>query len=427
LLDGYGGFGFGVDPSPEGLLLDRTRHYRLLDLSIHTINLCLQASWACGLFSIEADAYMITIDDATTFLLDSRLIGLDAVIDGDLEITSTTRRNRNLQISYRHGGVMLKQPHDNMHESADSLRREAKFYRYCDRLNLLNDLIPTLIYVKESDGLLLVELFKDALPLWRYYRQRGHERFPAGTAGALGTRLSQFHRQARTWRTQEMDALGFLQEDLPFAFTLHCPHPNMLSYLSGGSNALIESLQSDSEACALLNALRERWSIEAVIHGDIKMDNVLVLNPNTQEESGVSSIRLIDWEMAQWGDPAWDVAGVFQDFVFWWVISMPQHDDRQRMAAESGFPIQSLRAGANAFWRCYRADMDCATAHIMLRKAISFAACRMVQTAYEIASRFDHIPTPSSILLQAGINLLKDPERGIEQFFSLDEVTAYAA
>lgn len=370
---------------------------------------------------------MITIDDATTFLLDNRLIGIDAVIDGDLEITSTTRRNRNLRISHRDGGFLLKQPHDNTHESADSLRREARFYRYCKRLNLFDDLIPAFTYAKESDGLLLVELLKDALPLWRYYRQLGHERFPAGTAGALGARLSDFHRRTRPWRTQDADAPGFLQEGLPFAFTLHRPHPNMLSYLSSGGNAVIESLQSDGEACALLDALTDTWRIEAVIHGDIKMDNVLVLNPGADEECGASGLRLIDWEMAQWGDPAWDVAGVFQDFVFWWVVSMPQHDDRQRMAEESGFPIGSLRAGANAFWTRYREGMDRAEADAMLNKSIAFAACRMVQTAYEIASRFDHIPTPSSMLLQAGINLLKNPERGIKQFFSLDEVKAHAA
>jgi len=369
---------------------------------------------------------MITPENATDFLLRCGLIGTDAVVDGNLEITSTNRRNRNLQIAFHQGGVLLKQPEDPTHESADSLRQEARFYRFCGERGLLRDLMPPLVLAHDDAPRLMIELYRDALPLWRYYRQRGGC-FPVSTAQALGRSLHAFHRQARTLRAQARHALDFLKDTLPFAFRLHRPHPRMLAYLSAGSHALIESLQADTSTCSRLDELSRLWHTEAVIHGDIKMDNVLILQPQDQDEAGSARLRLIDWEMVQWGDTAWDVGGVFQDFVFWWVISMPQQDDRSRMVSEASFPIESLRAGSQAFWHGYRRDIDDAEAEVLMQRAIRFAACRMIQTAYEIASRFDHVPTPSAVLLQAGMNLLKEPERGISQFFALREVSLHAA
>lgn len=370
---------------------------------------------------------MITLDTATAFLLRTGLIDTRAVIDGDLEVSSTTRRNRNLQIAFDGGGYLLKQPQDNAHESADSLRREARYYRHCAAHDLFADLMPGFVHADESAGLLLVELIRDAVPLWRYYRSRGAARFPAATAGALGTRLAQLHTRTRTWREDTAGAPDFLDDAPPFALTLHRPHPKTLAYLSAGAHAYLRALQTDVGLCARIDAIRAAWRVECVVHGDIKMDNVLVLAPAEASAAGPERIRVVDWEMTQWGDPAWDVGGVFQDFVFWWVVSMPQHEDRAQAAMASTFPIDCLRAGAGAFWQAYVAATDGLASARFLRRAIDQAGCRMIQTGYEIASRFDHIPGPAAMLLQAGGNLLKEPERGIAQFFQLDEEQAHAA
>ena len=370
---------------------------------------------------------MITLDDAPDFLLRSRLIDRRTVIEGNLEITSTTRRNRNLHIQFDGGGYLLKQPHDNAHESAGTLRREARFYRFCARHGACANLMPRLAHADESEGLVLVDLVRNAVPLWRYYRSRGAERFPDATAGALGAALADLHREGHAWARNVAESLDFLPRTPPFAFTLHRPRTAALAGMSGGAHAFIAALQRETQACARIDAVRAAWRDDTVVHGDIKMDNVLVVDPEAERAAGIDRIRLIDWEMAQWGDPAWDVGSVFQDFVFWWVVSMPQHEDHAQAAMASSFPIECLRAGAGAFWRRYSQDMDGAQADAFLREAIDHAACRMLQTAYEIASRFDHIPAPSRMLLQAGVNLIREPERGIDAFFQLRQEHAHAA
>jgi hypothetical protein len=47
---------------------------------------------------------------------------------------------------------------------------------------------------------------------------------------------------------------------------------------------------------------RGAWRSIALIHGDLKEDNVLL--------SADGHVRIVDWEMARLGDPAWDLAGL---------------------------------------------------------------------------------------------------------------------
>jgi hypothetical protein len=67
---------------------------------------------------------------------------------------------------------------------------------------------------------------------------------------------------------------------------------------------------------ALLSDLGERWTTGAVIHGDLKFDNVLVTLPGGQghgdQSAGPIRAWLIDWELAGCGEPAWDLAGVVE-------------------------------------------------------------------------------------------------------------------
>ena len=51
----------------------------------------------------------------------------------------------------------------------------------------------------------------------------------------------------------------------------------------------------------------DEWQLDTFIHGDIKWTNFLISN-----DINKTDIKLIDWEMADIGDPIWDVAGLIQ-------------------------------------------------------------------------------------------------------------------
>ena len=63
------------------------------------------------------------------------------------------------------------------------------------------------------------------------------------------------------------------------------------------------SVGSDAVLGPHLKASRAGWAPSCLVHADVKWDNCLV-----DDSAGAPTVRLIDWEMAGWGDPAWDVA-----------------------------------------------------------------------------------------------------------------------
>ncbi len=127
--------------------------------------------------------------------------------------------------------------------------------------------------------------------------------------------------------------------------------------------------------------------------------------------------------MVQLGDPAWDLAGALQDFLALWISSMPLSDGStsEEMTARARVPLDDLRAASRALWHGYRAaaGLDGVEASGLLRRAVDFAAVRLIQSAYEISAESDHLFGPPVLLLQISANLLADPELGQVQLFGI--------
>jgi thiamine kinase-like enzyme len=69
--------------------------------------------------------------------------------------------------------------------------------------------------------------------------------------------------------------------------------------------SILPLLRKAAARPALVRGLRRArgaWRELALIHGDLKHDNLL--------RDGAGHYALIDWEMARIGDPAWDLAGL---------------------------------------------------------------------------------------------------------------------
>ena len=122
-------------------------------------------------------------------------------------------------------------------------------------------------------------------------------------------------------------------------------------------------LQSNRPLAAGLDGLRSEWVGDTLIHNDIKGDNILV-----SVEAGVK-VRLIDWELIQIGDAAWDVGAVLRDFLNYWLLSVPLSGDlsAEQMLAGARVPLAKLHPAARAFWQAYRASakIDAVAARIL--------------------------------------------------------------
>jgi aminoglycoside phosphotransferase (APT) family kinase protein len=365
---------------------------------------------------------MLTVDTVPDYLLATGRITSRAILDGDLDVVSLTRRNANLQVTTRGGGgFLLKQPTGGEPAARATLATEARFYAYLQTAPALaaaRRALPQIAFHDPERELFAVEFLDGTLPLWRFYREQTADRFPVEVTRQVGDLLGLLHGAFAGLAADEIP--GFLIGELPWALNLDRPTPEKLSRMSAAQFDLIRLVQAEAGTVERLGELRARWRPTAIVHGDVKMDNFLVGRPDGPR---AGALFLIDWELVQLGDPAWDLAGALQDFVFWWVLSMPHDRPPEEMAAHAGFPLPVLQNGLRALWEGYRLrrGLGAAAADELLAAAVAYSGARILQTAAEIAGKYQSLPAPAVLMSQIGVNLLADPAAARDQLYGLAE------
>jgi Ser/Thr protein kinase RdoA (MazF antagonist) len=285
------------------------------------------------------------------------------------------------------------------------------------------EVLPRLVFHDPDRSLFALQLLPAATPLWERFWAAGPEAFPYATGREIGRVLGVVHRTFRDPAVLTAPALAWLTPAVPSVMTAHKPGPEVLATISPANYQALRILQTQGQFGESLERLREAWLPETVIHGDVKSDNILV-SPPAVPEAGRETIRLVDWELVQRGDPAWDVAGVFQDAVLFWIHSMPPGAaDVSGMVASAGFRWGILQAYLRSFWQGYRqtSGLTADEENAALLRAVAFSGARLVQTAYEVGQASDTLPAPSVLLLQVSANLLADAESAQLQFYGIPQ------
>jgi aminoglycoside phosphotransferase (APT) family kinase protein len=362
-----------------------------------------------------------TVDTITPYLIERNLVGLDAIVEGDLEIIDVGRRNQNLKIVRRRGSsYLIKQAGEGEFATSATLRCEAWFYAHClsdPGAAALRDFLPALHAWDEDRGLLVLELV-DGHPLWVHYAGTPDPEFSSDAAAPLGDALGTLHRVFR----QSDSRPGWMAELAtapPWILFADRPTPDMYARLSPAHTQVLRILQKNGPVTLGLDRLRREWLTETVIHNDMKGDNVLA---SAMTENGIR-VRIIDWELIQIGDPAWDVGAVFRDFLNYWLLSVPLSGDLspEEMLEGAHVPLATLHPAVRAFWQAYRAaaQLDAEVDGIFLLRSLRFAAARMAQGAYELSSNMAEPSNLAVAMLQLAANLLADPREASIHLFGI--------
>ena len=101
---------------------------------------------------------------------------------------------------------------------------------------------------------------------------------------------------------------------------------------------------------------RDEWTAATLVHNDLKGDNILVSIVDGQPPR----IYIVDWEMIQIGDPAWDVGAILRDLLDYWLMSVPLSRDltADQMLQGASVPLAKLHPAARGFWQAYRRHMQ---------------------------------------------------------------------
>lgn len=280
------------------------------------------------------------------------------VVERGVLVTERSRSHSVLVVAVGDGdGLVVKQAAPEHGGDPARLCREADLYAAAATRPGLRAVIPRCPHA--SPGRLVLEYTPGETLLEHHHRPGPCD--PA-VSRALGAALGSAHRA--------------LADDPPNGFA--GPLPWVLDALEAGGDAsfawedarIAAALQAVPEPVRVHEALAEaraRWRVEHVIHGDLKWDNVLLADPVAP------TVRIIDWELATVGDPAWDLAGALQEYS---ALGVARGED----------PVGHGDAVA-ALWAGYLDAAGPAVADVagLVARSERFAGARLLQTACEVA------------------------------------------
>jgi len=352
--------------------------------------------------------------DVMPYLLERDLISARAVVDGGLRIVDMSRRNRVFVVTADgEPGLVVKQPSDAdddgvRHEAVVLERLRAADHRLAARL-------PAPVSYDPAAGVLVLEAAPDAQDL----RERhAHGRFSRELAAQAGQTLALLHAMAPATLGDHEGPLN-----LSWALQLHRPSLKAAQHMTGAASELVRTIQRSQELCAALDELHASWRDDAVIHGDIRWDNVLTGRAPTGTSPRRSRLLLVDWESAGRGDPSLDLGAFFGEYLYAWLRSIPIVDpeDPGRLLAHAGRPLARMRPALSAFWLSYARHSSAAAPELgrLLRRAASCAAVRVLTCAFEGSASRHELPGSAYFALQLSLKILGRPDEAVAHLLGI--------
>ncbi|QKC95909.1 phosphotransferase [Mesorhizobium sp. NZP2298] len=330
-------------------------------------------------------------------LIGKGLISRKDFVSKDVRLSLAERRNRNVKITIGgSSGLFTKQAKSNI-AVATIFRESTVLDLLSSTQDDLSHYLPRKLAYDAKLGLLISALIPNGRSLHDILMQQ--RTLPHGHAQAAGRALACLHNRAVPG-----NLANILQSDPPIQWNR--PHYSVLRNISPANVRLLLAVQNDAELSEGLDDLQSNWSRTSVIHGDAKLDNI-VISPD--------GLALVDWELSTTGEPGWDVGTVFAGLLFSWIASMPmaQGTNHDLMAREASLPLSGIQNAAAQFWGTYASAAGVDSKSEFLHNAIRFCGARLVQTAYEYMQYSSRLTANAIYLLQVAANLIKSPDRGV--------------
>jgi hypothetical protein len=359
---------------------------------------------------------MLTEHEGVMYLLQSKLLNPESLLEGSLEVINASRRNRNFKVISEGGPHYLLKQGVGLQGMATVAYEAAMYHHFQSDAGCVKfrRYLPRCYGYDPKEHILILELLNNAENLRDYSSRRG--RFSAHLAGELGNALGLLHCLTKHEENGDENRQSFIRS-VPWILSFHRPEPSIFRDISSASIQLIRIVQQFPEFCELLDELRLGWRAETLIHNDIKSDNCLVFSAHLASKRRQPRLKIIDWETVGIGDPCWDVGAVFSDYLSLWLFSMPITGESppDRFMELSRYPLEKMQPAISAFWQAYvqRMQLDGTTSSQRLLRAVKYGAARLVQTAFEQMQMSIQLMGNTVCLLQLSLNILRRPQEAI--------------
>jgi hypothetical protein len=356
-----------------------------------------------------------TASNLVHYLLARALVAVADVVDGHFMTLEAGRRNRNFKVILGPGmGLFVKQIKVLEEQSMVTMRRETECYQFARDYPDWAGLMPRMIDHDPLRHSLIVELIPAAKNLSEFHSRHGE--YSVEAARLAGKALALYHR-AVPHESLPPGQMGLFRKQVPWIFALR----EVPAKASGGLVELIACLQAHPQQLANMARLGQAWRFDGIIHGDMKWDNCLVF----ADGNDVLQLRIIDWEVVDIGDAAWDLAGLMQSYLGRWIYSveLAQATSLQQFLDHASIRIETMFAAIHALWQGYLDASLIARpdAYAFLLRCMEYAAARLVLTAFENVCYAPTMNEYAKKLLFLSQQIFHDPQEAASKLFGLTE------
>lgn len=346
-------------------------------------------------------------NDLVHYLIERGLLERRAVVDGDVMVVEGARRHHNYSVIRRQGtGLFVKQMQPEQPMSAQTLQKEAACYVMMESdpaVAEIHALMPRFRAYDPDRHILVMDLIGGGENLTELHRRVNG--FPTAVAASVGALLARYHDVSSRELLPRANT-AIYQGQPPWILSFHLVPQSSMQNLSAANGQFMSILQRYPDFGQALDRIRISWRRNVLVHGDMKFDNVVVRGAQTAEET----MHVVDWELADVGDSAWDVASILQAYLTWWIASLERVPGIDSGDAAK-YPLETIQPAIGAFWDAYVSSrrLSAREADAELERAVSYAGARMLQTVYESMAWAPALSQHAVWQVQACINILKEP------------------
>jgi hypothetical protein len=361
----------------------------------------------------------LTAANLVHYLLGRGLVTRESVVEGDFLVAESRRRNRNYRLfRSHHPALFIKQVPSVVAETVASLRREAACYRMAGEggeFAPFKAIMPRLLDYNSANHTLVTELVAGAESLNEYCLRSGS--YTESIARMQARSLALYHHWTFP-RLAQLDAKQVFARQRPWIFSIHEHAEWIMPNMGEGLKQVVVLLRQQPEMGAGLAQLGAGWQQICLIHGDIKWDNFLI----TPKKLDSSFLDIVDWELADIGDPAWDVAGILAAYIQPSLLAQGYAGYGTIAAGQAAPPtLAQVWPAIAAFWDEYSRCMKLtpAQAAYQLSRSVAYLGGRLVLLIFEMLQNSAQITPSAHTVLQVAREVLVNPSWAQGQLLGL--------
>ena len=348
------------------------------------------------------------------YLHKRQLIDEEAVVKGHFMVHPVKTRNNIMKIIIEpDNSLFVKQTENDVISNGLFLREvnTLKLLKNNNEFTSIAGFVPALMDHDDENNVIVTQLFYSGQNLSEYYGLS--KNFDINIARGQANILSACH----TAPEKNTDTSVF-PKNVPWVLQLDQFNADQFFPGNQPATGIIKMIKDNQLLRQQIVNLAASWQTTHLIHGDIKWINFLIA-----ENDGQKVQKLIDWELADIGDPIWDVAGLLQSYIATWVLGFDNNDAHHHLLPDymKHFELKNTQISAQAFLEEYlklRNYPETAIPDFYIR-AIQFTAARIIQTSLEGITYKISIEANHMRCIQLAFNILKNPEKALEELFNI--------